>query len=357
MNQAKPKLWTKDFVIISAANFFVALTFFLLMTNIAVYAIEEFNASQSKAGLASSIFIIGALLFRLFAGKYMESIGRKKMLFGGLFLFLCATLLYFAVANLNLLLLVRFIHGAAFGISATAMSTIVMDIIPRKRLGEGTSYFSMSATLAMAIGPFLGVIISRYTDFIVAFEVCTFFSIINIIISLFAYIPEARINKEEYKAMQGFKWQNFFEVKAIPISIMITVMGFAYSGILTFLTSYTREIDLIEGASFFFIVYAVFILISRPFTGRLFDVQGANPVIYPALIIFASGLALLSQTHHGFTLLAAGALVGLGYGTLVSCSQAIAIKESPRHRIGLATSTFLSAWMEEWGLDLSCRVM
>lgn len=27
MNQAKPKLWTKDFVIISAANFFVALTF------------------------------------------------------------------------------------------------------------------------------------------------------------------------------------------------------------------------------------------------------------------------------------------------------------------------------------------
>jgi len=50
------------------------LTFLLLMTNLAIYAAEEFNASQSKAGLASSIFIIGALVFRLFTGKYIERI-------------------------------------------------------------------------------------------------------------------------------------------------------------------------------------------------------------------------------------------------------------------------------------------
>lgn len=340
MNKAKPKLWTKDFIIISAANFFVALTFLLLMTNIAVYAIEEFNASQSKAGLASSIFIIGALVFRLFTGKYLERVGRKKMLFGGLFLFLLATLLYFVVENLNLLLLVRFIHGAAFGVTATTMATAAMDIIPRERLGEGTSYFSMSATLAMAIGPFLGVFISQHAGFSMVFTVCTLFSVINIIISLFAHIPEARINKEQLEAMQGFKWKNFFEVKAVPISIIIAIMGFSYSGILTFLTSYTKEINLINAASFFFIVYAVFILISRPFTGRLLDAKGANLVIYPSLIIFALGLVFLSQAHHSFTILLAGAIIGLGYGTIMSCSQAIAVKESPQHRIGLATSTF-----------------
>jgi len=287
MDQARSQLWTKDFIILAGANFFVALTFYLLMTNLAVYAVEEFNASPSKAGLASSIFIIGALVFRLFAGRYIEVIGRKKMLFGGLCLFLLAMLLYFAVANLNLLLVVRFIHGAAFGVAATAMATIVMNIIPRERLGEGTSYFSMSSTLAMAIGPFLGVFISQHAGFTMIFVVCTLFSMLSVIISLVSHIPAAIINQEELEAMQGFKFRNFFEVKAVPISIIIAVMGFSFSGILTFLTSYTKEIALIDAASFFFIVYAGFILISRPFTGRLLDQKGANLVIYPSLIIFA----------------------------------------------------------------------
>lgn len=340
MNVVQPKLWTKDFIIISAANFFVGLNFYLLMTNIAVYALEEFSASQSLAGLASSIFIIGALVFRLFAGKYIEVTGRKRMLYGGLALFLLSALSYFPVENLNLLLLVRFIHGAAYGICATAMATAVMDIIPRERLGEGTSYYTMSATLATAIGPFLGVFVSQQFGFTMVFLMCALFSATSTIIPLFANIPEAKISKKQLEAMKGFNITDFLEAKAIPISIIIFLMGFSYSSVMSFLTSYAGSIDLIDVASVFFLVYAVFILISRPFTGRLFDLKGANLVVYPALITFALGLALLSLTKHGSTLLLAGAIIGLGYGTMVSCCQAIAVKESPRHRVGLATSTY-----------------
>lgn len=340
MTKTEPELWTKDFVVVCGANFFVALTFLLLMTNMAVYATAEFDATPSKAGLASSIFIIGALVFRIFAGKYIEETGRKRMLFGGLLLFLAATLLYFVAESLNLLLLVRFIHGAAFGISATAMAVIVMDIIPRERLGEGTSYFSMSGTLAMAIGPFLGVFISQHASFTVIFAVCTLFSVTSIIISLFLRIPGVMANKAQPETGGGFKIGNYFEAGAVPISIIIAIIGFSYSSILSLITSYTKEIDLIDVTSYFFIVYAVFILVSRPFTGWLFDRKGPNLVIYPSLVLFALGLVLVSRVHHGYTLLVAGAVIGLGYGTIVSCSQAIAVKESPRHRVGLATSTF-----------------
>jgi len=340
MDTVRSKLWTKDFITIAAANFFVGLTFYLLMTNIAVYATEQFNASQSKAGLASSIFIIGALVFRLFAGKYIEVTGRKRMLYGGLALFLLAALSYFPVQNLNLLLLVRFIHGAAYGICATAMATAVMDIIPRERLGEGTSYYSMSATLATAIGPFLGVFISQQLSFNVVFIACTLFSLISMVIPLFAHIPEARINKKQLELMKGFHLADFLEAKAMPISIIIFLMGFSYSSVMSFLTSYAKYINLIDAASVFFLIYAVFILLSRPFTGRLFDLKGPNLVIYPALITFALGLVLLSRTQHTLTLLLAGAIIGLGYGTMVSCCHAVAVKESPRHRVGLATSTY-----------------
>ena len=136
------KLWTKDFIFMSSTSFFISLVYFLLMTTLAVYAIQQFSASESMAGLAASIFVIGAVFSRLFTGRYLDTIGRKKVLLAGVLLFFVPTLLYFTITNMYLLLLVRFIHGAAFGISTTALATIVIDIIPKERRGEGTGYFS-----------------------------------------------------------------------------------------------------------------------------------------------------------------------------------------------------------------------
>src|SRR5699024_3377264 len=61
----------------------------------------------------------------------------------------------------------------------------------------------------------------------------------------------------------------------------------------------------------------------------------------PAFLLFAIGLIILSQAQfQGYFILIAGIFVGFGYGTFMSSAQAIAIKESPKHRIGLATSTY-----------------
>ena len=335
------KLWTKDFIIMSSTSFFISLVYFLLMTTLAVYAIQQFSASESMAGLAASIFVIGAVFSRLFTGKYIETIGRKKVLFAGLLLFLAATLLYFTITNMYLLLLVRFIHGAAFGVSTTALATIVMDIIPTERRGEGTSYFSLNITLATSIGPFLGLYLSQHADFSMIFIVCTLLSMISVIISLFLKIPRSAMTDDQRNSLKGFKLSSFFEKKAVPISLMITIMGFAYSGVLSFITAYATEINLIEAASFFFLVYSIVLLISRPFTGKLLDKKGDNFVIYPAIISLAMGLLILSQSYNSFTLLLASVFIALGFGTMQSCFQAIAIKESPQHRVGLATSTFL----------------
>ena len=88
-----------------------------------------------------------------------------------------------------------------------------------------------------------------------------------------------------------------------------------------------------------FLVYALVLFVSRPLTGRLLDLR-RYIVIYPALITFSLSLLLLSQARIGSILLMAGALLALGFGTMMSCAQAIVVKESPKHRVGLATSTF-----------------
>ena len=66
---SKPKLWTKDFIIVSTINFFLTIVFYLLIVIMGVYAVNEFNASISQAGLVTGIFIIGTLIGRLFIGR------------------------------------------------------------------------------------------------------------------------------------------------------------------------------------------------------------------------------------------------------------------------------------------------
>ncbi|QED49839.1 MFS transporter [Cytobacillus dafuensis] len=339
MTHSRPKLWTKDFIVVSSVNFFLTLIFYLLMVTIAVYAVNEFDASTSEAGLVTGIFIIGTLIGRLVIGRMIDSIGRKRTLFIGLLFFIATTLLYFANFGISFLLFNRFIHGIALGMASTATGTIVAQIIPATRKGEGIGYYSMSASLATAIGPFIGLYMSQHTTFKMIFSFCVALGVICFIISLFLNVPklDRSVSTDEIK---GFKLSTFIEPKALPIAIITLVIAFCYSSVLSFINFYAMEINLVNTASFFFIVYSIAVLLSRPFTGRIMDLKGANFIMYPAFIIFGAGMLLLSTASNSLTLLLAGALIGLGFGNMQSCTQAVAVKLTPPHRMGLATSTF-----------------
>lgn len=327
----KSKLWTKDFIMVSTSNFLLFISFYILIVTIAVYSIEEFHASQSQAGLASSIFVLGAVFMRPIAGRMIERVGKKNLLLLGLILFLVMTLFYFLVNNLALLLVIRFFHGFALAISTTATGTIVADIIPAARRGEGMGYFATSQNLAMAIGPFLGIYISQNYEGNMIFIATTIFSVVALIATLFLRVPRSTFVPDNSEAGGGFRLSDFFEKSTIGIGILVAILGFVYSSILSFLNTYTAEINLVDAASFFFVMYAIFLLLSRPFTGQWFDRLGENAVIYPSLLLFGIGMFVLSQVNAGIVLLFAGAIIGIGFGTFQSSAQTVAINEAPRH--------------------------
>lgn len=336
----KPRLWTKHFLINSLINFFIYLTYYLLMLIMTVYAADEFHASSSQAGLASGIFIIGALAGRLFSGISIERVGMKRMLYFGLSFFLLTTLFYFFVNNLLFLFIVRFLHGAGFGAASTATGTIVSKIIPNERRGEGTGYFAMSTTVASAIGPFLGIYLSQSAHYESIFIMCTLILLICFFSTFFLRVPQAAISPEKAVNIKGFRLTGLIERNALPIAFISIFMGASYSVVLSFLSSFTIKIGLVNAGSFFFIIYSLFILISRPFTGVWFDKKGENMVMYPAFLAFSAGLFMLSQVHHGFLLLFSAAFIGIGFGTFMSSAQAISAQTVPPHRMGLAVSTF-----------------
>lgn len=337
----RERLWTKNFIMISGVNFLLTLVFFLLVVIIGLYAVDSFDATTSQAGLVTGIFIVGTLIGRLFIGGRIERIGRKRTLIIGFLLFNAVTLLYFIQSTITVLLLTRLLHGISLGIASTAAATIVAYIIPIARRGEGIGYFSMSSTLATAIGPFVGLLLTRYTTFPVIFTICLAVGIVGLFTALLVSVPTlAASNSNEKLEKKRFALTNYVEPKAVPIALVTLFIAFCFSSVLSFMNFYAIEQDLIQAASFFFLVYALSILVSRPFTGRLMDAKGANFVMYPAFGLLAAGLVLLGTANSSFTFLLAASLIGFGFGNMQSCTQAIAVKLTPMHRMGMATSTF-----------------
>lgn len=334
-------LWTKDFIFITIINFLMYIIHYALIVTVTAFTINTFHANETMGGLAAGIFIIGMLFGRLFTGKYIDRLNLKKTLFFGLIFSFVAIGLYFLIHSLLVLMIVRLIHGIAFGMSSTTTGTYSSTIVPDDRKGEGIGYYALSTTVASAIGPFLGILINQKLNFQSNFIVCLICIVLAAILALFiSNIRQPSVQKEEQKGAQPKGLAQFFQKQAVPISIVIVFVGIAYSSVLAFLDSYAAHIGLAAAASFFFVVYALSTFIVRPITGKVFDNYGANKVVYPTLVIFVIGLVLLAVAHTSWVLLISAIFIGIGYGTLIPSFQTIALQASPPEKIGLATSTF-----------------
>ena len=338
----KEKLWTTTFVVNMLLNFIFYLVFYLPTVVIGTMAMERYHASASIAGILSGIFIVGGFIARLWAGNNMKRLGAKKLLYIGTLIYFLLTFAYFFVYSVVLLLILRLVHGLGFGIAATASGTLAGAIVPSSRRGEGIGYYALSVTLSSAVGPFLSMFLYRTSGFYSLIWLSALLLFIALVGIFFIHAEKTTdsSNSIDNKVHKKFAWSNYFEKEALPISLIAFLIGISYSSILSFMDAYARNIHLSEAASFFFLVYAITVLLSRPITGRVFDGFGDNFVMYPTYLFFALGLLLIGFAHSGWMLLLAAIFIGLGYGSFSPFGQAIAIRNSEAHRLGITTSTF-----------------
>ncbi|HCB4256116.1 TPA: MFS transporter, partial [Listeria monocytogenes] len=298
----------------------------------------------------SGIYIIGTLLARLYMGKKLELFGRKRVLRFGILFFLVTTMAYLYMPTIAIMFIIRFLNGFAYGTTSTATNAIVTAYIPNSRNGEGINYYGLSTSLAAAIGPFIGMILLSKTSF---YTIIIFSTVIVLLTALLCfYLPVKNIvlTTEHRKALQTWTVKSFVEYKVIPITFIAFLMGISYSSVLTFLASYAREINLVSAGTFFFVVYALVITLTRPMSGKLFDAKGEKYVMYPSYLFLAVGLVVLSTATSSLVLLISGGLIGLGYGTFMSNGQAVCLKVCEPHRIGIGLSTYFI------GLDLGLGI-
>ena len=173
-------------------------------------------------------------------------------------------------------MLVRLLNGIATAIATTATGTIAAHVTPVERKSEGISLFSLSLVLGSAIGPFFGILLLKSFSINLLFLICLILGIASLIVSVFIKIdfnPTKNAIDRKVAQASGFNIHNFIAKEAVPVAIVMMIIGLNYASILTFLKSFAEQRHLLEASSYFFIFYAVASLITRPIAGRMIDAK------------------------------------------------------------------------------------
>ena len=337
MSEIKP-LWTRDFVILALSNFMLFVAFQMLLPTLPVY-VTDMGGDQLAVGLVISLFTVSALLVRPFTGKALDTIGRKPVLLLGLAIFLLAVAGYYWMVSVALVLAIRFIHGIGWGIVTTTYGTIVSDIIPTERSGEGMGYFGMFSNLAMAFGPLIGLWVSQNWGYGWLFAISAGLTILAMILSRLVRIKALPVVKRPRTSILS----GLLEKAALFPSLLNLLIGFIYGGIFSFITLFGLEVG-IENIGLFFLFNAIALMAVRPLAGKLFDRRGPVWILLPGAVILGVGLLLLSYSTTEMELIVAAILFGIGVGSVQPSLQAWTIKRVAPNRRGAATGTFFSAF-------------
>jgi MFS family permease len=329
----QPKLWTRDFTLICLATFFIFCAFQILMPVLPKY-VQSLGADEKIVGLVSGIFTISALLARPFIGRELDRGGRRKLYLLGLSIFFFAVLGYLWAPTIIILMAFRLIHGVGWAGASTAAGTIVADIVPPARRGEGMGYYGVASTLAMAIAPALGLTLLVKYDFSLIF-------IISLVLTGGAYLIGRTIQIKVYKAQEGKRKAALFDPRALKSSLVMFFMTFSYGGMVTFLPLYAQTQG-IANIGPFFTIYALSLLITRPVAGKYYDRKGPKLIVILGMIAMFAGTFILGYSNTLPLFLVCGVLYGIGFGSVQPTLLALALHGVEPQRRGAVNGTVFS---------------
>lgn len=345
MTSHQDKLWTKAFITITISYLLLFLSLQVLLTPFPAYAKAQFHPGSFTLSLVTSLFAFAAIITRFATAPLLRRINRNTLLFLGIGLAGLTTILYPYASNMSQLLIMRAIFGIGFGLSSTILPTVVSQIIPKNRMGEGIGYFGLSTSIAMSLGPMTGLAVLQAYGFTKLSMLGTAFAVAIIPLLLVTRSipaeggsPAAPIvsSGTEASPSKGRIGRMLFP------AFLNMLMSVSYGGLLGFLALFGQEKHL-DHIGLFFLFIAGTILVIRPISGKVFDRRGPAPVLIPGALITIASMLILSYADSMLPVIISALLYGLGYGTIQPTTQAWVLREAAPHQHGLANSIYYNS--------------
>ena len=338
---ARPRLWTRDLVIIILVNLCVFTNHIMSLSTFPFY-IQKLGGSEAVSGICAALFSLLAVLVRPFVGWWLDNGARRVVLIVGLIGLALAPAGYVAVPMLSAALAFRMVHGAALSFSNSTTATFASDVICKERFAEGMGFFGMATALASAIAPALGLELMGF-GFNVLYGAAAAISILALVLFAFVRSPRPKVEKRPLSV------KALINLDSLPATVTMLIFMFTFGALENFVAIYA-SVNHLPSASIFFVIMAVMLLLVRVFLGKLVDEKGEAVFVYTGNLAMLAALLLLAFVPNSVTFYIAAALAGYGFGGLEPALQSMAVHTATDESRGSANSTFLCGYDIGYGL-------
>lgn len=325
------KIWNRGFISIFISNMLMFMGQQMINTLVAKYA-NYLGAAPTVVGFVTSSFAYTALIFKVFAAPAIDTFNKKNILTLAILGMAVAYFGYSLSKSIGSLLFFRLLQGASQAFSATCALAIATDFLPERKLGSGIAIFSLAQAICQSIGPGIGLYLAATLGYNTAF-------FIGAITMTLAAVLAFNV-KYQHKRTHGYRIsiRTLIAREAILPAILMFLLCSSYYNITTFLVIYAEGRG-VGGIGIFFTVYAITLLVTRPFIGRFGDRHGLVRVFLPALVCFAIAFMLISYATTLWMFLLAAFISAFGYGACQPSVQTLCMKLVPREKRGAGSST------------------
>lgn len=348
--EKQEKLWNSNYLKVWIANFMIFFSFMLLTPLLPLYLKETFAADKQTIGMVLSGYTLLALLIRPFGGFFVDSFPRKKVLLICYGLFTIFFGGYLMAGSLLLFTLVRTLHGAPFGASTVANSTVAIDVLHPTRRAEGIGYYGLSNNIASAIAPALAIYILNIThNYNLLFWLAFLTSAIGLGINATLQLNPRELIKDKPK----ISLDRFFLLKGWSEGLSMICLSFSYGVTATYVAIYGKEtLNISGGSAVFFMLLSIGLILSRLVGSRTLRQGKITQNASVGILISLCGYLMFALLQNPIGYYGSAFIVGLGNGHMWPAYQTMFLNLAPHTQRGTANSSILISWDIGVGLGI-----
>lgn len=339
-------LWTRNFTLAVLANSAAFFGVQILYPTLPLFLVE-LGGNAREIGIVMGIFTLSAVCSRPFAVYGAGRWGRFQMIILGVLLSGFSVASYYWGGSVVGIAIPRIIHGFGFGILTTIYASVVSDMLPKARRGEGLGYFGLGTSLTMTVAPFLGILLIEEVGFFSMFmlaivtQVLAFLMIFSLSRAVWdppkqEKAPSPIIEQETVAVSSGKSWipQSLW----LP-SFLTVLFGGAMGSVSSYVSVYAK-IENMSGVGLYFVISSITVCLVRLVSGGIFDRKGPYWVLIPGGLFFIVGFVLLYWGTGEIEFFGSSIFYGIGMGSLFPALQAWTINRSSAEKRAGANAIF-----------------
>ncbi len=192
-------------LVILLINLFIAFLGIGLVIPVLPTLMNELHITGKVVGYLVAVFALTQLAVSPFAGRLVDTLGRKKMIVTGLFFFSFSELLFAVGESIHILFISRMLGGVSAAFIMPAVTAFIADITTVEERPKALGYMSASISTGFIIGPGIGGFLAELGTRIPFFFAAIMALVAAILSILLLREPNRPVEEIEHVQVKGIR--------------------------------------------------------------------------------------------------------------------------------------------------------